>query len=105
MGGVMDRMFQVIVVGGIALATNACGGDVSTSADGGGSDTGNTDGFPSELPTTIDSGYDGFPSELPGMIDAGPGQDAAPDQDAGPSDAAPDGFPSELPVRPDSGQG
>jgi hypothetical protein len=105
MGVLMDRMYQVIVVGGIALVANACGGDVSTSTDGGGSDAANMDEFPSELPSPTDGGVlfdggssdanvDSFPSELPVSSDA--------PYDAGARDAPIDGFPSELPVRPDA---
>ena len=77
-----DRMFNVLVLGGIALVgAGACGGTVSAHADAGSQDS----GFPSELPVQVDAAaFDsGFPSELGGMI----------------GDAGIDtGFPSELPV-------
>jgi len=83
-----DRMFNVLVLGGIALVgASACGGTVSAHADAGSQDS----GFPSELPVQVDAaGIDsGFPSELGMMI----GPDAGLDT----------GFPSELPVVPDTG--
>jgi hypothetical protein len=68
-----DKLFHVIVLGGLALiAHESCGGQ--TSGTDGGTDA--TEEFPSELPTFIDAnaaetGQDAFPSELPTVIDAG----------------------------------
>ena len=110
-----DRMFHVLVLGGIALVapTPGCGSRTDLAL-GGGADAGAVpvdahvapvqDAFPSELPGTIP---DAFPSEL-----ATPIVDATADVrvDAFPSelptripDAAVDvGFPSELPAFPDA---
>lgn len=74
-----DRMFQVLVLGGIGLV-GACGGTTSSSADAGppvdahdasSPDGGSSDGhFPSELPVFVDAATDspadveaGFPIE------------------------------------------
>jgi hypothetical protein len=80
-----DRMFQVLVVGGMALvgtaAPAACGGATSTDDAGVPQDAAGE--FPSELPAYVDARADTkadgsivdapeeFPSELPAMIDAG----------------------------------
>ena len=71
-----DKLFRVIVLGGLALVSHeACGGQTSTDA---GSDA--TEDFPSELPAYVDVGVqdtssndaaEEFPSELPSPIDAG----------------------------------
>jgi hypothetical protein len=82
-----DRMFRVLVLGGIALT--ACGGATATGgspSDAAGGDTGNgTDGFPQEGPpfdasidtvaydTSMDTAPlppDAFPTEGPAMIEA-----------------------------------
>ena len=74
-----DKMFRVIVLGGLALVSyEACGGTVTTGDAG--SDASN--------------GPDSFPSELPTQIDASKIVDAAAEADA---------FPSELPVQGDGG--
>jgi len=78
-----DRMFNVLVLGGIALVgASACGGTVSAHADAGSQDS----GFPSELPVQGDAAAidSGFPSEAGGMTDSDAGLDT--------------GFPTELPV-------
>jgi hypothetical protein len=104
-----ERMFQVLVLGGIALlggaAPVACGGDVATASDAGSSGDSagvydaNDESFPSELPTFVDSGpypdasnadvY--FPSETAQAIDAS--ADVGAD---GAGDATVDGFPVEA---------
>lgn len=73
-----DKLFRVIVMGGLALVSHeACGGSTTTDA---GSDA--AEEFPSELPSPIDAnvqdvqdaGSDAveeFPSELPSPTDAG----------------------------------
>jgi hypothetical protein len=71
-----DKLFRVIVLGGLALVSHeACGGQTSSDA---GSDA--TEDFPSELPTYVDVGVqdtgttdapEEFPSELPSQIDSG----------------------------------
>jgi hypothetical protein len=88
----MNRMFQVIVVGGISLTAHACGGTVDvTQGSGTGSGGMGSGGFPHEgrpSPVTSSSGgFGGFPQEGPAMVfDAG--------ADAPPQDAGPDGcFP------------
>jgi hypothetical protein len=72
-----DRMFHVLVLGGIALvgsAPAACGGDVSSPGDAGSSKDA-TEEFPSELPVFVDAGVrdavNEFPSELPVFVDSG----------------------------------
>ena len=96
-----DRMFRVLVLGGVALAGGSCGGSVSVLAEAGAHDG----GFPSELPVQsvgsgqADAGADtAFPAETnastssdaaaEGGPDAGVVNDAA--LDAGPdvADAA-----------------
>lgn len=75
-----DKLFRVIVLGGIALVSHeACGGQ-TTIGDAGGDAA---EEFPSELPTFIEAGLEDvhdasiqdaaeeFPSELPTSIDAG----------------------------------
>jgi len=95
----IDRMFRVIVAGGIALSATApglvagCGGSVSTVANDAGPDR-----FPVEGPVRQDAGSlpetgqgDGFPQEGPPPFEAGvdaPVLDAAGDED---------GFPHEGP--------
>jgi hypothetical protein len=71
----VDRMFRVIVAGGIALAGGApalvvgCGGSVSTSAS--------------------DAGPDGFPQETAGPLRDASSQDAGSDVDAFPQEGPP----------------
>jgi len=94
-----DRMFQVIVLGGMGLVGAACGGTVidTGNAAGGG-------GFPAEGPPVQQDASDSdaadaaadaieeFPQEGPIFVDAG--EDAADADDAGDADA---GFPQEGP--------
>jgi hypothetical protein len=86
-----DRMFRVVVLGGIALT--ACGGAVTTGAS---SDAGTgDDAFPQEGPLLVDASpmdtapppYDAFPRE---------GPDVGPQPEAG-YDAGVDSFPQEGP--------
>ncbi len=107
-----DRMFQVIVVGGIGLASatamslavTACGGDTLTQGTSGDA---SGDGFPAELGAPAPDGgsshdaaaeADAFPQEGPIMVDAGidSARDAAAEADA---------FPQEGPVMLDGGNG
>lgn len=105
-----DRMFQVIVVGGIGLASatamsvavTACGGDTLTQAT---ANDASNDGFPSELGAPAPDGgsrdaaaeADAFPQEGPVMVDAGTdARDAAAEADA---------FPQEGPIMADGGAG
>jgi len=100
----MNRMYQVIVVGGFALTAPMCGGTIEIASQGatsggtGGrasasasSSTG-FGGFPEEtgMAAPTSTGVGGFPSEGPAMTDAG--SDAAP-FDA--SDGSPYCFPPE----------
>jgi hypothetical protein len=81
-----NRMFQVIVAGGIALAAPTCGGTVEVASHGATSGGGGTGGFPEETgvastggggfpqegAVSSSSGFGGFPQEGPAMIlDAG----------------------------------
>ncbi|HEX8795796.1 MAG TPA: hypothetical protein VF765_32825 [Polyangiaceae bacterium] len=86
-----DRMFRVLVLGGIALT--ACGG--ATTTPGNGTDSG-SDGFPQEGPAQVDA----FPSETAQQVDAFVPFDAG--QDAG-QDTGSDVFPTEGPAMIDSG--
>ena len=104
-----DRMFHVIVLGGMGLV--ACGG-LATANIGApdGSTEAAEDGFPAETKVFSDAfpnegkvadvSTDSFPSELPARTDAFPSEsDPAPD---GGVDA--DAFPIEGPVHgPDAG--
>ena len=110
-----DRMFQVIVVGGIGLASaaamsvavTACGGDTfpSEGARPYYNDA-SSDGFPAELGAPAPDGggsrdaaaeADAFPQEGPVMVDAGiDARDAAAEADA---------FPQEGPIMLDGGAG
>src|SRR5262249_27078006 len=68
-----DRMFQVIVLGGIGLTAAACSSDVSSTSEGPSPTTvSGTGGFPQEGfgPTTV-SGTGGFPQEGPASSGAG----------------------------------
>ena len=106
-----DRMFQVIVVGGIGLASaaamsvtvTACGGDTVTQ---GTANDASNDGFPSELGAPAPDGggsrdagaeADAFPQEGPLMIDSG--------SDARDAAAEADAFPQEGPIMLDGGAG
>ena len=95
-----DRMFHVLVLGGIALvgAAEACGGDTVTIDDGGVVKDA-TGEFPSELPAMGEAGVrdatSEFPSELPVFVDAG--RDSPP-SDGQVTDVRGDEFPSELPI-------
>jgi hypothetical protein len=107
-----NRMFQVIVVGGIALVGQACSGSVRVADSGttgsgvGGSGAGGAGGssssvgfggFPSETLTmtgvttsassSSTGGFGGFPTEGPQQIDAGS------DASANASDASDASFP------------
>jgi hypothetical protein len=103
-----DRLFQVIVLGGIALVGGACGGRVVVDGDGssgvggarstgsGGSGVG---GVPSSGPSfggfnPATTGQGGFPSEGP-VLDAG--VDGFPTEGDPIADAGQDGFPQEAP--------
>lgn len=100
-----DRMFHVLVLGGIGLVGAACASTVETRGSEG------AGGFPNEgppiqdvdagtdAPEVVDAGMDAFPIEGPVMVDSG-----FPDEtdlsidasaEAGPSDDA--GFPQEAP--------
>jgi hypothetical protein len=97
-----DRMYRVIVLGGIGLV--ACGGSVTTAPGeptDASADSPVDVSFPFELPAPYDATPpppDAFPSELPAMIDASP-------PDAAARDASPDAFPTEGPPPFDSGGG
>jgi hypothetical protein len=93
-----DRMFRVIVLGGIGLV--GCGGIVSTGNGGDATAEAATDAFPHEGKVAADAPLDRFPAEtdtadvfrgegpiLPdSSVDVGPPSDAKP----------PDGFPIEA---------
>jgi len=80
-----DRMFRVLVLGGIALT--ACGGaTVTSSADSGAP----ADGFPQEGPQQVDA----FPMETAQQVDAFPAETAQ----------QVDAFPMEGPAFIDAGQ-
>jgi hypothetical protein len=97
----VDRMFRVIVAGGIALSSGApglvvgCGGSVSTLP----SDAGHgADAFPAEGPAPYPP--DAFPQETAQLLDAFPqeGIDASVRETGGGSDGGgPDVFPQEGP--------
>ncbi len=103
----VDRMFRVIVAGGIALTAAGsgviagCGGSDTTLAGGPGRDAFPDEGFPSDgsahdaFPNEGFGGPDGFPSETAQQLDGFPqeGIDAA-IHDSG-KDA--DAFPQEGP--------
>jgi hypothetical protein len=116
----VDRMFRVIVAGGVALTAAGsgviagCGGSDTTLAtgDGGkGSDGSGSDGFPHEgADTGAQDGFpsegfpapDAFPSETAQQVDSGI-HDSGKDADAFPQEGPPplegglsDGFPSEA---------
>ncbi len=88
-----NRLFRVIVLGGVGLTANlaGCGGSVEPSEFGSG-DAAGADGFPNEGPAQEDA----FPFE--GAQDAGSNNDASDASDA--SDAFPDGhcFPIETAI-------
>jgi hypothetical protein len=66
-----DRMFRVLVLGGIGLT--ACGGAITTGSS---SDSGSgNDGFPHEGPDAALE-FDGFPTEGPDTYTVDSGQDA-----------------------------
>jgi hypothetical protein len=93
-GMAMHRMFQVIVLGGVAItsATDlACGGSLAKAGGTGQSDASPDAAFPTEGPANVDSG---FPTET-----APPAWDSGFPTE-GPADA---GFPAEGPVYLDSG--
>jgi hypothetical protein len=80
-----DRMFRVIVLGGIALA--ACGGSTQVPAGDGGT--------PGDAPADATDAAEEFPSELPAIVDSGPNADVRRVGDA--SVDADSGFPQEGP--------
>jgi hypothetical protein len=115
----VDRMFRVIVAGGIALSTTTpglvagCGGATSTPISDAGHDA---DAFPAEGPAQADAfpqetaqELDAFPQEGPVALeagsdarfaDAGGNADAFPQEgpyfEAGSLDASDAGFPQET---------
>jgi hypothetical protein len=103
-----DRMFHVIVLGGIGLlGLEGCGkvanaadddGDAATS-DSGSAIDGGADAFPSETGAYYeDAGhFDAFPSETATFVDASPRFDAQADASGF------DAFPTEGPVAIDAG--
>ena len=93
-----DRMFRVIVAGGIALVSAAptalvsCGSSDTTSTSSQGQDDASGDGFPSEGPMAADG--------TGGGGDSARGDGALSDQTSdGPGQ--PDGFPKEGPALSD----
>jgi hypothetical protein len=92
-----DRMFHVLVLGGIGLVAPACGGAISPALP---RNDAATDAFPSEGPAHIDAGssldahssFDAFPSETAERLDAFPAE----------TDSIPDAFPTEGLVPPDA---
>jgi hypothetical protein len=113
-----DRMFHVIVLGGIGLV--ACGGVATGSGDPGDASsetatdafpsegkTPGPDAFPSETATVLDASTDGFPSETDpagdATIDSFPTEGPAMLDASGDVGPQPDGFPSETAVPFDSG--
>jgi hypothetical protein len=80
-----DRMFRVLVLGGIALT--ACGGTTVTSSADSGTPA---DGFPQEGPQQVDA----FPTETAQQVDAFPAETAQ----------QVDAFPMEGPAFIDAGQ-
>jgi hypothetical protein len=101
----VDKMFRVIVVGGVALtaatspAAVGCGGATTSPANA--HDAGHDAGFPMEtapapdaFPTETAQLYDAFPTEGPAVIDTGvTGFDAFPTEGVIGFDA----FPTEGP--------
>ena len=97
----VDRMYQVIVLGGIALAAVpsswavvGCGGAVAGPLA---KEMGDS-GFPQEGPAVLDSGADTFVA-----FDSGFPQETAQLIDAGVADTGVDVFPQEGPAMIDSG--
>jgi hypothetical protein len=86
----MNRMFQVIVLGGISLTAHACGGGAAVHAQGATTGSGGAGGASSSVGGTGGASSSGFPQVCGAIPDAGP--DAL---DAG-TDAH--GFPMELPL-------
>lgn len=106
-----DRMFRVIVLGGVALTSAACSASV-TVVDAGATDAGPTPDFPREGPQPLDvPSIDhppvdvGFPQEGPAPLDVPPTDRGFPHEgpDVRPPDTgAPDVFfPHEGPRLPD----
>ena len=83
-----DRMFHVLVLGGIALVGGACGSQVATPK--GSKDAAVGDAGASDAPAEMDVG---FPSELPAVLDSSFATDAGNASDGG-ADAF---FPMEAP--------
>jgi hypothetical protein len=107
----VDRMYQVIVLGGIALATvpaswsvAGCGGAVEgplakdMGDAGAANDAGSSDAFPHEGRAVADAGADTFVA-----FDSGFPQETAQIIDSGPFDTGVDAFPQEGPAMIDSG--
>lgn len=101
-----DRLFHVIVLGGIGLVGVACGTTVESPGQATGGTSGSTDsgvgGFPQEGAIAIvdagaDDAMDAFPSEGPMMIDAGFPNETDQAADAGAAPDADAGFPQEAP--------
>jgi hypothetical protein len=99
-----DRMFHVIVLGGIGLlglegcgkvASGAPGDADAATPDTGSAIDGGADAFPSETgaPAEEAGRFDAFPSETATFIDASPGFDVV----------TIDAFPTEGPVAIDAG--
>jgi hypothetical protein len=98
-----DRMFHVLVLGGIALVgSEGCGGSVAVHSEAGAQEGGGTEGgFPSELPVQVDASVRADAAIDAGFLpetDGTTGDAAA--REAGPVsfDATPDGIclPCEL---------
>jgi hypothetical protein len=99
-----DRMFHVLVLGGIGLTVPACGGTVASPLTTGCGPMGCADG---STPPSRDGGtdYDAFPSEGLVAVDAFPSESAEP-LDAFPAETdvpPPDAFPTEGPAEVDGG--
>jgi hypothetical protein len=92
----VDRMFRVIVAGGVALTAAlpgvvvGCGGSIgNVSGDAGGDHDRAADAFPQEGPAQ----FDAFPQETGQQIDAFPQEGFV----------EPDAFPQEGPAQLDAG--
>jgi len=100
----VDRMFRVIVAGGIALSATApglvagCGGSVATMTSDGGPDSFPVEGPPSlpdAFPQETAQQVDAFPQEGPPVFEAG--SDAGVDARLGDAGGDQDAFPHEGP--------
>ncbi len=117
----MNRMFQVIVAGGVALTAHACGNTVEVASSGStGAATGSSSsgfpfegttspptsgfgGYPQEGPAIIDGGFGGYPQEGPAIIDSGSDAPVVSDGAADASDASQGCFPMETAIQCDAG--